>query len=259
MLAVGVLGDVDVQPHDAGVAVEGSLVDWRDIAATVGPDDPLSTSARRRVERLLRLQARLDREGDAATALLAQRLRVIALPRGHADHLGRLWVADRLLGGALDLGLGVLGLLDDPDEVVPLPPSVSGAADLPRGTWARVLAHADEMGALCVARLERDGARGHGVLRPVGGCDVLALLASRSLRTWLANGDGSGLRALAVPMRNRGWYDLAHIDPVFVGAAWAASAENERGIAAPLLVTADEVGLGRADPTRPVRALPRQY
>jgi hypothetical protein len=97
------------------------------------------------------------------------------------------------------------------------------------------------MGALAAARLGRDGTE--GVIRPVGGCDVLALLASPSLRRHLATGDGSGLRAVAVPMRRRGWYDLSRIDPAFVGAAWSATDEIDRGVAHPLLVTAEEVSL----------------
>jgi hypothetical protein len=43
-------------------------------------------------------------------------------------------------------------------------------------------------------------------------------------------------------MRSRGWFDLARIDPAFVGAAWSATIEPERGLPVPLLVTADEVG-----------------
>ncbi|MFP5347523.1 MAG: hypothetical protein ACLGIA_10900, partial [Actinomycetes bacterium] len=61
------------------------------------------------------------------------------------------------------------------------------------------------------------------------------------LRGYLAAQDGSGMRALAVPMRSRGWFDLARIDPVFVGAAWTATEEPQRAFPGPLLVTADEV------------------
>jgi hypothetical protein len=100
------------------------------------------------------------------------------------------------------------------------------------------------MGALAAARLGRDGPT-DGVIRPVGGCDVLALLASASLRRHLAMGDSTGMRAVAVPMRRRGWYDLSRIDPAFVGAAWSATDELDRGVPRPLLVTADEVAVSR--------------
>jgi hypothetical protein len=99
------------------------------------------------------------------------------------------------------------------------------------------------MGALAVERLARDGRRRQAVIRPVGGCDVLTLLTSRDLRRYLATEDGSGMRAVAAPMRSRGWYDLARVDPTFVAAAWAATDESERGVRRPLLVTADEVAL----------------
>jgi len=60
------------------------------------------------------------------------------------------------------------------------------------------------MGELVSGRIERDG---RAVLRPVGGCDALTLLAAASLRENLAGGDGTGLRAVAVPTRRLGWFD----------------------------------------------------
>jgi hypothetical protein len=83
------------------------------------------------------------------------------------------------------------------------------------------------------------------VLRPVGGCDVLTLLGTRPLRAALAGGDGSGMRAVAVPTRQRGWFDLRRVDPAFVGAAWAATTEADRGLSSALLVTRDEVATAR--------------
>jgi hypothetical protein len=132
------------------------------------------------------------------------------------------------------------------ERVTPLPPGVALAAGVDTVRWwPHLKRHADRMGALAAARLGRDGTA-EGVIRPVGGCDVLALLASPSLRRHLATGDGTGMRAIAVPMRRRGWYDLNRIDPAFVGAAWSATEELDRGLPRPLLVTADEVGLSRA-------------
>jgi hypothetical protein len=155
------------------------------------------------------------------------------------------------MGGALECGIGLLGVLDDPDEVVPLPPSLVRTADvLVRVWWPGVVEHASSMGRLAVERLRRDeqGARRRGsgaadqlVLRPVGGVDVPTLLATHVVRRHLARSDGSGLRAVAAPMRSRGWYDLARIDPAFVQAAWAATDEVDRGLPRPVLVTADEV------------------
>ena len=50
-----------------------------------------------------------------------------------------------------------------------------------------------------------------------------------------------GLRSAAVPMRRRGWLDLARIDPAFALAAAALTDPEERGFARPLLLTVDEV------------------
>jgi hypothetical protein len=257
VLAVSVLADVDVVPSDTGVVLPGPpavTVGWDEIAAAAGPDRLASEGAevtavaRRRVEELLRLHAFVAELGDSAGERLRSAARVVALPPGHADHLGRGWVRERLLGGALELGVGVHGLTGDPSgdggRVAPLHAGVALAAGVAEFRWWPALRrHVDRMGALAAARLGRDGVE--GVIRPVGGCDVLALLASPSLRRHLASGDGSGMRAIAVPMRRRGWYDLSRIDPAFVGAAWSATDDLDRGVPRPLLVTADEVTLSR--------------
>ena len=83
------------------------------------------------------------------------------------------------------------------------------------------------------------------MLRPVGGCDVPTLLASATLREHLVAGPdrspGSLLRAVAVPDRTRGWFDLARIDPAYTGAVWAVTDLRDRGLRRPVLVTRDEV------------------
>jgi hypothetical protein len=262
VLAVSVLADVDVLPSDDGARLPGAspvLIGWDEIAAAAGPDVE-SDVARVRVEDLLRLHALVAELGGAATERLRSAARVIALPAGHADHLGPAWVREHLRGGALELGVGVHGLITAPvraandpvrdgmDRVVPLHPGVATAAGIDTARWwPHLKRHADRMGALAAARLGQDGTV-EGVIRPVGGCDVLALLASPSLRRHLATGDGTGLRALAVPMRRRGWYDLKRVDPAFVGAAWSATDELDRGVPRPLLVTADEVTLAAGVP-----------
>jgi hypothetical protein len=254
VLAVSVLADVDVVPSDDGVVLPGPptvTVGWEEIAAAAGRE-PTGDVARVRVEELLRLHAVVAGLGAGAAERLRSAARVVALPPGHADHLGISWVREHLMGGALQLGIGVHGLLGDAkdsrdgaDRVVPLHPGVPLAAGVEATRWwPHLRRHVDRMGALAAARLGRDGTA-EGVIRPVGGCDVLALLASPSLRRHLATGDGSGLRAVAVPMRRRGWYDLSRIDPAFVGAAWSATDPLDRGVSRPLLVTADEVAVSR--------------
>ena len=64
------------------------------------------------------------------------------------------------------------------------------------------------------------------------------------MRTTLA-ADGSGMRAVAVPSRSRGWYDLRRVDTAYVAAVWTATEEVCRGVPRPLLVTRDEVSLPR--------------
>lgn len=249
VLAVSVLCDLDVTPGDDGVRLAGAgLVSWDRIGAAVGTFSPSGPIARRRVEVLLRLHRIAGDLGPAATDRLQAVARVVALPAGHAEHPGPGWVRETLRGGALELGIGVHGILGDPDRAVPVPPSVLEALEVDGARWWPGLReHAERMGALSAARLSRDGSQ--GVVRPVGGCDVLALLSSRTLRRHLASGDGAGMRALAVPTRRRGWCDVRQIDPAFVRAAWSLTDDLDRGLPAPVLVTADEVTLPAAPRT----------
>jgi hypothetical protein len=245
VLAVSVLNDLDVSPADEGVRLPGDrrfVVGWTEIAQAIGDFPADGAIARHRVEQLLRLHQLVQDLGpDAGRHLLAS-ARVVALPPGHAEHPGPAWTREVLRGDALELGIGVHGLVREVDRTVPLPPSVLAAMGVSAARWwPRLREHADRMGALCAARLNRDGPS--GVIRPVGGCDVLALLSSRTLRRHLADGDGSGMRSLAAPTRRRAWFDVSRVDPAFVQAAWALTDEHERGLHLPLLITADEVGL----------------
>ena len=245
VLAVSVLKDLDVLPDDDGVRLtgpRGTLVTWEQVGDAVGDFPAEGPIARRRVETLLRLFQIVDDFGPAAAQHLHAAARVVALPAGHAEHPGRNWVQEPLRGNALDLGIGVHGLLGEHDRTTPVPPSVLAAIGVQAAVWwPRLREHAERMGALSAARLTRDGHQ--GVIRPVGGCDVLALLSSRTLRRHLADGDNSGLRALAVPTRRRGWYDVNRIDPAFVRCAWALTEDSERGMPVPLLISADDVVL----------------
>jgi len=247
VLAVSVLHDIDLEPADDGVRVpdrSGSLVTWAMIRQVLHGAPPEGENARGRVAALLRLHRLVGDLGDDAGACFGEAARLVALPPGHADHLGPDWVVQHLPGGALDLGYGVHGLLDEPDRCVPLAPSLGARTGVVgRESWTAIREYTERMGALAAARLAQDS-RG-GVIRPVGGCDVLALLASRTLRKHLAAGDTVGMRAIAAPTRVRAWYDLRHMDPAFVQAAWQLTDEPERGLATPLLVTADEVALPR--------------
>lgn len=237
VLAVGVLEDLDLLPTDAGVLLPGDpevLVPWRHITLALGGHDPVSAVGRHRVSVTLRL-SRLRAEATG-TARLRHAARPLALPPDHPLHPGPDWVRERLLGNALDLGIGVLDPGGRPDLAVPLPPWLA----VGRLWWPQLREHAERMGELTRRRLLRDGRH---ELRPIGGCDVLTLLASRSLRGQLADADGTGLHAVAAPRRLYGWTEVRRIDPAYLRAVWALTPEPERGVDRPLLVTREEVTL----------------
>ncbi|MFZ0159559.1 MAG: hypothetical protein WAL50_11065 [Kineosporiaceae bacterium] len=235
---------VDLAPADRGVILAGRPpigVPWQQLAAACGGRSPVSPAGRRRMAGLLRLSRRFaDLGADAADRLLADVV-VMALPPGHVDHLGPTWTQRQLPGGALCLGLGVRGLLDE--ETMPVPAGVLAALGVPvADCWPVARARSERMSGLAVQQVGRAGTH-TGVLHPVGGCDVLTLLIGAPLRAALADGDGTGMRALAVPNRTRGWFDLARVDPAYVALAWRLTDEQERGLPRPLLVTRDEVVL----------------
>jgi hypothetical protein len=272
VLAVTVLDDVDLHPEPAGVTVAGTstregrplVLPWTELAQAVGEDDPDSPAARHRLRAWVTDRTALASLGvDEVTA----RVRALALPRGHALHPGPAWVRARVPGDALDVGLGLQGLRGDADRTEVCPPGLLAAAGVDDTTlWAAGLAHLERTAAYAAPRL----ARGDTVLRPVGGYDVVTLLASTALRTALCDGTGQQMRAVCVPVRHRGWLDPRRVDPAFTAAAAMAADAPDRAFTRPLLVTHEEVAQARdggravadllADPTptdawwtRPVR------
>lgn len=242
VLAASVLDQIDVRPADWGVVLLGVpevAVTWDEVATAIGPTDPESDHARRRLTRWLQIRHRLAELTDPATLA-----RPVGLPVDHVLHPGPSWVQQRVLGGCLDVGAGFVGLLDDPDEVVVVPTELLGAAGVrPMDWWADCLTYLERMGRTAASRHGDDPS---GPLRPIGDCDVVTLLASSAFRTALAGSDPTGLRTAAVPMRRRGWVGLGSIDPAFAAAAAAATDDEERGFSRPVLVTVDEVVLASA-------------
>lgn len=246
VLAVSVLDDVPLEPRSDGVRLAAAWDDplwtsvpWSRLQLALAGADPESTSGRLRLRDWLRARSTVA----AGRAAVRDRLMPLALPVDHVLHPGPAWVCEPVLGGVLDLGLGMRIRLatTGEDAVVALPPSVLECAGLDaRHWWPPMRERLDELAVLAIERLTRDQ---RGLLAPTGGCDVLTLLGSRWLRAYLAAGDGTGMRALAAPMRSRAWFDLARIDPAFVAAAAAATDEEHRGVARPLLVTTDEVAM----------------
>jgi len=241
VLAVSVLHDVDLEPNRQGIwLTEGKRVwvPWGECRAAVRDADPESDTGRRRLARWLlarRWAADLDREA------LRSRLRPIGLPVGHELHQGPGWVRGSVLGDTLDLGLGAVGLdPDDPDAVVPLPRTALAAARLDLLlSWDDACDYLERMGLLAASRMQT---RGEEALRPLGDCDVLTLLGSRTLRASLA-ASCEGLATVVAPMRTRAWTRLKLVDPAFAPAAWLVTSEEERGFPRPVLVTEDEVVL----------------
>lgn len=240
-LAISVLHDVDIEPAQLGITLTGQppvWVSWGECRAALVDEDPESPAGRVR----LALWVRARRwAADAGSAVLRAALRPVGMPVGHALHPGPAWVQERVLGSALDLGLGAVGLdPEDPARMVLLPPPALASAGIDRArTWTAVRARLEELGALAYERVRADP---RGQLRPFGDADAVTLLGARSLREPLAR-DAGGMVGAAVPMRRLGWTRLALIDPAFARAAAAASLAADRGFVRPLLVTADEVAM----------------
>ncbi len=241
-LAVAVLDDVDVSVQDDGVAgPTGWRLSWSDVELALGPwaGRPSHPVTRIRLGTLIRA---VELYASGGAAALSRSVWVHVEPRGSALHPGDDWVIERVGSGPVEAGWG-LG-----DDCRPLPPTPTIRGALGEAVtaghldWSLRRAEVDRLARLLIERLDRDVAEHREpVLRPMAGVDVATLLLSRRLRTWLATLDGTGLAALAVPTRSRGWVDLRRIDPAFVTAAWHATDTAYRGFATALLVTADDV------------------
>lgn len=241
VLAVSVLNDVDLEPADGGVTLTGSpdvWVPWSECRRALAGHDPESALGRARLTDWL-----LARRwcADAGRDALELSLRPVGLPVEHVLHPGLDWVRERVLGDALDLGFGAVGIDPaDPDRVVLVPlPALDDAGIDPEVAWTGARALLEELGSLAAERVARDP---KGQLRPYGSCDALTLLGSRALRTSLADAAG-GMGAAVVPMRRRGWTRLALIDPAFGPAAAKATPAEDRGFPRPVLLTPDELTL----------------
>lgn len=238
-LAVSVLSDVDLEPAEDGLTLTGApqvRLPWSECRRALAGHDPESAVGRARLTAWLLARRWCADAGREAVELA---LRPVGLPVDHVEHPGLDWVRERVMGDALDLGLGAVGLdPDDPDRVVLLPvPALDDLGIDLAVAWEAVRPRLEELGALAAERARLDP---KGQLRPFGDCDVVTLLGARSLRAALA-AEAGGMGAAVVPMRRRGWTRLALIDPAFGPAAAAATPAAERGFTRPLLVTADEL------------------
>ena len=253
-LAVSVLHEVDMIPTDDGIVLVGVPdipVSFAQIADAISGLDPAESVAQDRLHRWLRARRAI---ADKSLDELAETIRPVALPIGHALHPGARWVRQPVLGGALDLGIGFVGLLpDQPELVFVTPPSILAAAGIDPSLWWRgAMEYLENMGALATTRWRRDP---RAPLRPMGDCDVLTLLASRVLRGALC-ADAGGMRAIAAPVRSRGWLDLSRIAAAFALTAASIADDESRGFPRPVLLTVDEVSMV-ADGGRPAEIVLR--
>jgi len=173
---------------------------------------------------------------------LAERARPYGTPVESPLHSGLDWVRRRVLGDALDLGFGFVGLDPrDPDKVLPVPQKLLESAGVNVDDWwPTAVVYLERMGRMAAERMARNP---KAPLRPMGDCDVVTLLGSMTLRAAMVDEVADGLRTLAVPMRNRGWLDLSRVDPAFSAAAARLTAPEDRGFPRPLLVTREEVAM----------------
>ncbi len=269
---------LELEIAEAGVVRPGTTlaVAWGELLLAAG--DPREVGPERvrarRVARWLRLRVALHdllddpRVADrpAAAAALTARVRPRGLPVDHGLHPGPAWPRRTVLGGALDLGMGLRGVDDDggldPEGVGLLPAGVLLAAGVEVSAAAdRADRYLQDMAELAAGRLRLDPT---AALRPLGDADVLTLLASATYRRAVL--DGQSMRSAAVPSRTRGWLDLSRLDPAFAISAALLTDADERGFTRPILVTADEVTLARpggdavaqclADPAPAERSMP---
>jgi hypothetical protein len=241
-LGVAVLHDLDVLPAIDGIVLTGTPtieVSWAECRRALGGVEPETDDGRHRLARWLLLRRWLAERplGD-----LAERARPYGTPVESPLHSGLDWVRRRVLGDALDLGFGFVGLDPrDPDKVLPVPQRLLESAGVNVDDWwPTAVVYLERMGRMAAERMERNP---DSPLRPMGDCDVVTLLGSMTLRAAMVDDVADGLRTVAVPMRSRGWLDLTRVDPAFSAAAARLTAPEERGFPRPLLVTREEVAM----------------
>jgi hypothetical protein len=245
-LAVAVINDIDVVPAANGIVLPGEPeleLTWAECRRALAGASPETPEARTRLKRWFQMRRWL---ASHSVVDLAQRARPYGAGVESPLHPGLDWVRRRVIGDSLDLGFGFVGIdPDQPDLVLPVPHEVLRAGHIePSAWWPSAVVYLERMGEMAAERLVRYP---KAALRPMGDCDVVTLLGSRTFRQAVVRDVPDGMRTVAVPMRTRGWLDLSRIDPAFSAAAARLTAEEERGFARPLLVTREEVAIARAD------------
>jgi len=221
------------------------VIPWSRIHALLQDDDPLGPGPRLRLALTLQFHVAVRSLGDTALDAVVRAARPLALPPGHRLHPGPAWAVERMPGGVLEVGVGVTRLLPGQTATLPLPPDVAAVAGLaPAALWPRLRDLLERLSGFALDRVTAHGPR-PGVLRPVGGCDGLTLLASPAVRERL---DGA---TVAAPRRDRVWTGGAAEDHGYVHAAWLLTVPAERGLPGPLRVTPSAVTAATVTPATP--------
>jgi hypothetical protein len=238
--------DIDLLPSPNGIVLTGKReipISWAEIRRALAGAVPESPEGRERLKTWIELRRWLD---DRSLDDLAERARPYGASVESPMHPGLDWVRRRVLGDALDLGFGFVGLDPArPDLVIPIPHQLLRAGGIEVSPWwPTAVVYLERMGEMAAERIGRSPL---APLRPMGDCDVVTLLGSRTLRQAIVEGVADGMRTVAVPMRSRGWLDLNRIDPAFSAAAARLTVVEERGFDRPLMVTREEVVIARED------------
>jgi hypothetical protein len=254
-LAAAVLHDIDLVPTDDGVLLPGVVpveVSWHECRRALAAHDVESDEAHARLATWLRMRRLV---ADHPLEDLAERLRPYGVPVESPSHPGLDWVRTRVLGDALDLGPAFVGLdPSQPDAVEPASQYLLDRAGVDVSPWwPAAVRYLEAMGRIAADRLRRQPT---AALHPMGDCDVVTLLGSATFRAALVEEIPDGMRAMAVPMRSRGWVTLHRVDPAFARAAAALTDEHDRGFDRPILVTRDEVATAK-DGGRPAEIVLR--
>lgn len=249
-LAVSLTSGLPVQPSATGLMLLGQhsvapkpgaripdVITWTELAVAIAGADIESNVARERVIRWVATRIWLL---GLTVNTLADRIRPLGLPADHTSHPGIGWSVVTVPGGLIDQGVAAVDLdPTHPDALVPLPFTLlrfSGHGTT--GWFPTAAAYLEKRAEYAAARYRLHP---QAPLRPAGDCDVVTLLTSRTMRMGLLADIPSGLRAIALPERDRGWLDVRAIDPAFVATAAAMTEPEKRGFDHLLLVSVHEV------------------
>jgi hypothetical protein len=243
--AAAVLDGLGIRPSADGAHLRGTgsgpPIGWAELDGVLGPDDPLERAPRHRLALLVAMRRLVANPSPDDAARIRRACRLLALPTHHPLHPGPTWALDVVPGGVLDLGPGVLGVIptvDGDEGLLPLPSSIADHLGLDlTAMWPDLLVAAERAGAAAVRRLR---GRHPDTLLPAGGCDVLTLLTTVTVRHRLAGRAGRPARVRAV-RRDGAWVGPRADDGPRARAVWLLTPPSLRGVPHVLTLAGDGV------------------